>query len=211
MKVSPRRRAAIVAAAIVVLFVTGVFVFVRGRGFDARAEPGRIETAVATRLRAFAIPASARDRMNPEPATDVAFEDGLVHFADHCAACHANDGSGDTDYGRGLYPKPPDMRLARTQSLTDGELFYLIEHGVPLTGMPAFGSGTAEGETASWRLVHFIRRMPGLTDEELARMAELNPMSAAAWQQRQEELEFLRGGGEAPALAPSHKHSGGSQ
>ena len=211
MKSSPRTRAAMVAAAIVVLLVTGVFLFIRGHGFDARAEPGRFETAVAVRLRAFAIPPAARDRTNPEPATDEAIEDGLVHFADHCATCHANDGSGDTDYGRGLYPKPPDMRLARTQSLTDGELFYLIEHGVPLTGMPAFGSGTAEGETASWRLVHFIRRMPSLTDVELARMAELNPMSAAAWQQRQEELEFLRGDGDAPALAPAHKHSGGSQ
>ena len=211
MKSSPRKRAIAVAAAVVLTLVAGLFLFIRGHGFDARAAPGPIETAVATRLRAFAIPAAARDRVNPEPATDEAFEDGLAHFADHCATCHANDGSGDTDYGRGLYPKPPDMRLAGTQSLTDGELFYLIERGVPFTGMPAFGSGTAEGETASWRLVHFIRRIPRLTDEELGRMAELNPMSAAAWQQRQEELEFLRGGGDAPVPAPSHKHSGGSQ
>lgn len=211
MKSSPRLRVAAVAAAVIVVLMAGLFLFIKGHGFDARAESGRIETAVATRLRAFAIPAAARDRTNPEPANDEVFEDGLAHFADHCATCHANDGSGDTDYGRGLYPKPPDMRLARTQSLTDGELFYLIERGVPFTGMPAFGSGTAEGETASWRLVHFIRRMPSLTDEELGRMAELNPMSAAAWQQRQEELEFLRGDGEAPAPAPAHKHSGGSQ
>lgn len=211
MKLSSRTRAAMSAAAVLVVLVAGLYLFIRGHGFDARAEPGRIETAVATRLRALAIPASARDRVNPEPATGEAFEDGLAHFADHCATCHANDGSGDTDYGRGLYPKPPDMRLAPTQSLTDGELFYLIEHGVPFTGMPAFGSGTAEGETGSWRLVHFIRRMPRLTEEELGRMADLNPMSAAAWQQRQEELEFLRGGGDAPTPAPSHKHSGGSQ
>ncbi|CAN5392399.1 hypothetical protein BH23ACI1_BH23ACI1_30100 [soil metagenome] len=211
MKSLPRKRAATVAAALVLVLMAGLYLFIRGHGFDARAEPGRLETAVATRLRALAIPSPARDRANPEPPGDEAFEDGLAHFADHCATCHANDGSGDTDYGRGLYPKPPDMRLAPTQSLTDGELFYLIEHGVPLTGMPGFGSGTPEGETASWRLVHFIRRIPRLTDEELGRMAELNPMSAAAWQQRQEELEFLRGGGNAPAPAPSHKHSGGSQ
>ncbi len=213
MKLSPRNRTAAVAAALVLALLGGLYLFIRGHGFDARKEPGRIETAIATRMRAFAIPAAARDRANPEPASDEAFEDGLAHFADHCATCHANDCSGDTDYGRGLYPKPPDMRLAPTQSLTDGELFYLIEHGVPLTGMPGFGSDTPEGEIASWRLVHFIRRMPRLTDEELGRMAELNPMSAAAWQQRQEELEFLRGDGKAPAPAPapSHKHSGGSQ
>ena len=145
MNLSSRMRAALVVTTVVLILAAGTFLFIRGHGFDARAEPGRIETAVATRLRALAIPASARDRVNPEPANNESFEDGLAHFADHCAACHGNDGSGDTDYGRGLYPKPPDMRLAPTQSLTDGELFYLIERGVPFTGMPAFGSGTAEG------------------------------------------------------------------
>jgi mono/diheme cytochrome c family protein len=34
----------------------------------------------------------------------------MEHFADHCATCHANDGGGDTSFGKGLYPKPPDMR-----------------------------------------------------------------------------------------------------
>jgi mono/diheme cytochrome c family protein len=78
---------------------------------------------------------------------------GMEHFADHCAICHANDGSGDTLFGKNLYPKPPDMRSAETQSKPDGELYYTIQNGVRLTGMPAFGEdqGTADADT--WKLV----------------------------------------------------------
>ena len=76
-----------------------------------------------------------------------------------------NDGSGDTSIGRSLYPPAPDMRAARTQALSDGELFAIIENGIRLTGMPAWGTGTPEGERDSWALVHFIRRMPSLTPD----------------------------------------------
>jgi mono/diheme cytochrome c family protein len=51
----------------------------------------------------------------------------MEHFADHCATCHAYDGSGDTSFGEGLYPKPPDMRKKETQNKSDGELYYTIE------------------------------------------------------------------------------------
>lgn len=197
------RRARIVLIVAVLFFVAtvGLYAFVNGHGFDARGKPGALETAVALRLRSAAIPPDARKRTNPEPLSEENFRLGLAHFADHCAACHGNDGSGGTDFGRGLYPKPPDMRLARTQDLTDGELFYIIEHGVPLTGMPGFGTGNRDGEAATWHLVQFIRRLPTLTEEELEHMAELNPLSVEAWLQRLEEEEFLRGGGD-PAARP---------
>src|SRR2546429_9187868 len=71
--------------------------------------------------------------------------DARLHFADHCAVCHANDGGGQTMIGSGLYPKPPDLRLAETQSLTDGELFWIIENGVRFTGMPAVSNGGEHG------------------------------------------------------------------
>ena len=137
---SSRARIALVIAVLLFVMTVGLYAFVNGHGFDARGTPGALETAVALRLRASAIPSDARKRTNPEPLSEENFRTGLAHFADHCSTCHGNDGAGDTDFGRGLYPKPPDMRLARTQNLTDGELFYIIEHGVPLTGMPGFGT-----------------------------------------------------------------------
>ena len=101
----------------------------------------------------LATPRAVRGRSNPVEANDAVFNEGLEHFADHCATCHGNDGSGDTAIGRNLYPRAPDMRTSRTQDLSDGELFSIIENGVRLTGMPAWGDGTPESEQASWVLV----------------------------------------------------------
>lgn len=107
-------------------FVIGAVMFfvISSRGISAKAEPGRVETVVARTMRGFAIPRAERNRKNPVPVSQEVIASGMSHWADHCAACHANDGSGDTEIGLGLYPKPPDMRLTATESLTDGELFF---------------------------------------------------------------------------------------
>ena len=100
------------------------------------------------------------------------------------------------------------MRLPATQDLTDGELFYIIENGVKMTGMPAWGTGTAEGEQESWHLVNFIRHLPQLSDDELAEMEELNPRGLADWRALEEERRFLAGDSEPPAVAQPQTHKG---
>ncbi len=177
-------------------------VLLRG-GISARPGPGAAEAAVARRLRSYLIPSSARQARNPLPVDPRVLAQGLAHFADHCASCHANDGSGDTSLGRNLYPRAPDMRGPLTQALTDGELFYIIENGVRFTGMPAWGGAGKPEE--SWKLVHFIRHLPALTPEERAEMETLNPRGADEWRELQEEAEFLQGTGGAPA---PRKHTG---
>lgn len=111
--------------------------------------------------------------------------------------------------GRGLYPPAPDVRLPAIQNLSDGELFYIIENGVQLTGTPGWSTGTKEGETSSWHLVHFIRHLPHLTNEELERMESLNPKSPDEIRQEIEAEQFLNGG-DAPSPEPSstktHQH-----
>ena len=92
-----------------------------------------------------------------------------------------------------MYPRAPNLRLAGTQQLSDGTLFYIIENGVKLTGMPAWGTGTAAGEAASWHLVHFIRHLSVLTEAERQQMEALNPKSADEWREVEEEKRFLEG------------------
>jgi mono/diheme cytochrome c family protein len=189
---------------------TGVWLWSSGIG--TQEPPGTLETVVSRTARGTMIPSSARNRPNPEPATSETLRSGLEHWADHCASCHANDGGGDTEMGRGLYPRAPDMRLADTQNLSDGELFYIIENGVKLTGMPAWGTGTADGEQGTWHLVHFIRRLPALSEAELAEMNELNPRSAADWRALEEEQRFLSGETPTAPVKPSeHEHKGASK
>lgn len=183
----------IACAALIALVAAGGFVYLRTTGLDARGRPSAWEAQLARAARAMAIPESDRARANPLPRNEANVVAGLEHFADHCASCHANDGGGDTEMGRNLWPKAPDMRAAPTQELTDGELFYIIEHGVRFTGMPAWSTGTAAGENSSWQLVHFIRELPRLTPEQLVRMQALNPRSPEEIRLELAEQEFLSG------------------
>jgi len=172
--------------------VGGLALLLRG-GISARVDPTAIEAAVAGKLRRMGIPGSFRQLRSPVPSSNEVRAAGRAHFADHCAICHANDGSGRTEIGRNLYPRAPDLRLPETQQLTDGELFYIIENGVRLTGMPAWGDGSEESKRASWHLVTFIRHLPQLTREEKLKMERLNPKSPEEWREMQDDEQFLEG------------------
>src|SRR5688500_1170608 len=196
-------------AFLAIVMIAGVMLVLQGRGVSARPEPSGLEKSVALFMRGWLTPATYKDLKNPVSDTDENFLAAREHFADHCASCHANDGSGNTEMGRNLYPKAPDMRLPRTQQLTDGELFYIIENGVMLTGMPGWSTGTPEGENSSWQLVHFIRRLPSLTTDDLQEMERLNPRSRDAFEEERKIEEFLGGGAASPQNAsPPDPHAG---
>lgn len=178
-------------------------------GFSAKAEPGALEVAVARYVRHLAIPLAKRNAPNPVPLTPGVLSEGLKHFADHCATCHANDGSGDTPIGRNVYPKAPDLRKEGTQSLSDGELFFVIHNGIRFTGMPAWGKGPPEEDLDSWKLVHFIRHLPKLTPEQLEEMKRYNPTTEDERALEREFDRFLEGEDVSPGLSaapPTHQH-----
>ena len=164
-------------------------------GFSAKTPPHPIEVALARQIRHLAIPYSLRNTSNPiKPSPDVMAE-ALKHFADHCATCHANTGSGKTPIGQNVYPPAPDLRLPPTQSMSDGELFFIIHNGIRFTAMPAWGTGPPEEDQDSWKLVHFIRHMPDLTEEELVRMKFMNPVSRPQLAEEKAIERFLMGEG----------------
>ncbi len=173
----------------------GIVISILHDGLSARATPTRLEALLARNARHLAIPSNARLAQNPVLESPEDLREARLHFADHCAICHANDGSGHSDIGDGLYPKPPDLRLAQAQNLTDGELFWIIENGVRFTGMPAFSTngGNHGGGQDSWKLVHFIRHLPHLTVAERLEMERYNPKGPEDRAEEQEENDFLSG------------------
>jgi len=194
----------LIVIVIVIAAVAYGIVVVR-RGFSARDNPSWLESSVARKTRSMAVPSSARNMKNPVPNTPENLKEAEEHWADHCAICHANNGSGSTTIGKNLYPKAPDMRKAETQSMTDGELYYTIENGIRLSGMPAWGEG-GDNDEASWKLVHFIRHLPQLTPEEEKRMESLNPKSPEEKQEEQQEQDFLNGQSEPAKKSKPMKH-----
>ena len=181
------------------------------RGFSARAMPSRIEMMAARGARRLAIPSSYKTLRNPFPSTPENIQAGMEHFADHCAVCHGNDGSGDTMFGKNMYPKPPDLRHSETQKKTDGELYYTITNGVRLSGMPAFGEEhETDNESETWHLVSFIRQLPQLTADQKQDMERFNPKSEMERMENEEEQKFLHGekpsGMTMPTMKGMRKH-----
>lgn len=201
------RTRVVLLACIIILAGAAIlgFVVIR-RGFSARDNPSWIETVMAKTARRMAIPAKAKKMANPVPNSPENLQQAEAHWADHCATCHANNGSGDTVIGKNLYPKAPDMRLPATQELTDGELYYTIQNGIRLTGMPAWGEARDNDED-TWKLVHLIRHLSQLTPEEEKAMEHMNPKGPEEWKEEQEEQEFLNQGTPAPQEQSHHgKH-----
>jgi mono/diheme cytochrome c family protein len=190
---------AILFLCVIALVAAGYGAVLIRHGFSAKDEPSAFEKTVARAMRNLAIPRDAKQARNPIPATAENLAEGREHFADHCATCHANDGSGDTEMGRNLYPKPPDLRLPQTQNLTDGEIFYIIQNGIRLTGMPAWGESHEEDD--NWKLVLFIRHLPNLTAEEKKDMERFNPKS-----EHEDDHEHEPGSSSAHPAEEHHHH-----
>lgn len=194
-------------AGLVVVIVIIASVLAIHHGFSARDTPSGAEKVMAHTMRSLAVPSRAKNMKNPVPNTPENLQEATVHWADHCAFCHANNGSGDTEVGRNLYPKAPDMRLSDTQNSSDGELYYTIKNGVRLTGMPAWGS-PGDADEDSWKLVYFIRHLPKMTPQEAEEMKKLNPQSPMEKMEEHEEEQFLGGGSPAPQNRMQHKTKG---
>jgi len=166
----------ILKAVLLVLLVIAVVAAIGGvlllrRGFRATATPSAWEAAVARSMRNLAIPAHQRGEKNPLAATSDGARQGRETFLTVCADCHGIDGSGKTPMGLNLYPRAPDLRAPATQNLTDGEIHYIIENGVQLTGMPAWGRPHMESFDNSWKLVFFIRSLDPLSRQERSQQA----------------------------------------
>ena len=113
-----RTRPVIMLTVLCAAAVAGLL-FVRPGGFSTRVNPSVPERVLARAVRRLAVPRSGRDALNPVSFSPNLWKQGWPHFADHCASCHGNDGRGNTEMRRNLYPKAPDMRQSGTQRLSD--------------------------------------------------------------------------------------------
>ena len=129
-------------------------------------------STILERFLAFAAARSiarhAEVKRHPVPADAQVLAVGLQHYADMCLMCHGAPGVEPHAFARHLAPEPPEMTSTAVQSSTDGELFWIISHGIMATGMPAFGP--THGAEDIWQLVAFIRHMPRLSPEEQQRL-----------------------------------------
>ena len=161
------KTALVVGLLLLVLAVLGG-AFVKWRGFRAGATPGAFESSVARSIRDFAIPRAEHRQTNPFAGDPVAIAQGRDAFLARCAVCHGVDGQGATPIGANEYPRVPNLRSEPTQRLSDGDIHYIIENGVQLTGMPAMRGTHSETDAESWNLVAYVRSFRSIPPQEVA-------------------------------------------
>ena len=81
---------------------------------------------------------------------------GAEHYAGMCTGCHLAPGVGENEMRQGLYPKPPNLTARRNRS--PAESFWIIKHGLKMSGMPAWG--VTHDDEAIWGLVAFLQQLP---------------------------------------------------
>jgi mono/diheme cytochrome c family protein len=126
-----------------------------------------------------------------DPAKIVA---GVTHYAEHCAICHGAPGVERSDLAEGLYPRPPNLAdAARLYTLR--ELFWIVKHGIRMTGMPAWGD---HSDDELWATVGFVEKLSGMTDQEYAKLVAASQALGGHQNERREAQP-------APAPKPAEK------
>jgi mono/diheme cytochrome c family protein len=182
------------------------------QGCTASKPPSQGETSLANAAKDVAIPLEAGKKNNPLPETDEIVSQGQEVFLGACAQCHGADGRGDADLGRNMAPPAMDLTSSHVQHWSDAELYWIIQNGVKLTGMPSWKSSISENDT--WKLARFVHHLPRL---DAASGSTATPSSAQAPTSTQDKyalqipgsLAFseFRGYESWPVIAISHNGS----
>jgi len=123
-------------------------------------------------VRGCSVAARARNIIVPNDLDDSSrISRGAGQYAEMCSGCHLAPGMKRTEISRGLYPRAPELR--RKTDLTPAEQFWIVKHGVKMTGMPSWGV-THEDELL-WDVVAFVRKLPGLTPEQYETLVKNAP------------------------------------
>lgn len=155
---------------------------------SASVPPGSLETRLARFALDRSISRRAPKTSNPVARTDAdALREGGEHFKEMCVTCHGAPGVDPSEIGDGLNPPAPDLTLERVQRRSDGELFWIVQNGIRMSGMPAFGATHKERQI--WEIVAFLRHLPSITPEEEKALAAANREHEEHGEEGKEENE----------------------
>jgi plastocyanin len=154
-------RAIIVILAILLVIAGGValtlsfFLLSARRALD---EPNPLAITIAESGKGFLIPGDAQGRANPVSSNPEILAAAQKDYTARCVVCHGEDGKGQTTLGTHMYPRAADLTASRTQSKSDGSIFWLVQNGLPHTGMPGWQGVLTDDQI--WQLVVYLRELP---------------------------------------------------
>ena len=102
----------------------------------------------------------AADIQPPDLSGQDLIKKGAEHYHRNCAVCHGAPGILPGKIGKGLMPQPPEL-AKKAGEWTSAELYWIVKHGIKMTGMPAWGKTHKEEDL--WAIVAFTERLPKMS------------------------------------------------
>ena len=143
----------------ILLALCGVaFVIAYSGGYNVAADDPHwgVTTRTLSSIRQWSIAARSTDIVVPNLDDRDLIALGAEHYVEMCTGCHLAPGVGDNEMRQGLYPKPPNLSEKRDRK--PAETFWIIKHGIKMSGMPAWG--VTHDDESIWGLVAFLRQLP---------------------------------------------------
>lgn len=104
----------------------------------------------------------------PDLQSQARIERGGRLYGEVCAQCHLGPGMEPTALHKGLNPQPPIL-TAHAGHHGAAEQFWIIKHGIKMTGMPAWGVSYPDEKL--WDVTAFVKQLPRLSADEFGNLA----------------------------------------
>ena len=165
--------ATVIIAGVLVACLGAASVVVYSGAYDIAADTphGQPLYWLLQKVRQYSIAARARDAVPNDLGEAKRIASGAGQYAGMCSSCHLAPGMKRTEISRGLYPRAPELR--RGSTLTPAEEFWVVKHGIKMTGMPAWG--VTHDDELLWDVVAFLQKMPELSAEQYQALVESAP------------------------------------
>lgn len=162
------RTLALLVGLLLVAAISGAAFVVSG-AYDIGADSPhwRLTERIIGLLRDRSVAARTENIVVPKLDDESRVAEGAEHYGAMCSGCHLAPGKRDSEIRPGLYPKPPV--LAEVRDLDPREAFWIIKHGIKMSGMPAWG--TTHSDEAIWNIVAFLEKLPDMTPERYRALA----------------------------------------
>lgn len=127
-----------------------------GAGCKAKP-PGGVEQKVAQEAKELTI--GGKDWTNPVPDDEASPKEGAAHFQHHCQICHGLDGQNTgVPFADKMSPPVANLAMPDIQRYSDGQLKWIIQNGIRITGMPGWQGILDDDEM--WKIVRYLRHLP---------------------------------------------------
>lgn len=157
-----------IIATVVVLAIAASAIIFGGLYNVAATSPHGVERLVLSDAMYYSVLSHAGPEIQKSWGDDQ-IKDGFSEYNDMCTVCHGAPGKERSEISQGLNPAPPDLSKVSRQ-WNDAQLFWIIKHGIKMTGMPGFGP--THSDDTIWNIVGFVRKLADISLEQYERLEQ---------------------------------------